>query len=153
MVDEAAPALLQDGDTVRATHADWSLISAENPALPGEVIVLFGTGLGPPNLRLDDGEIPPIDYLDISTLFLRRLEELKVLVGGVAVEPERIWYAGLVPGTAGLYQINLHLPDVLAGPDPDLQFALGESLSPILRLPAQIPQLSSPQSRLNNQLE
>ncbi len=43
-----APALFQDGaTTILASHADYSLVTAASPAQPGEVIVLWATGLGP----------------------------------------------------------------------------------------------------------
>jgi uncharacterized protein (TIGR03437 family) len=36
---------------------------------------------------------------------------LKVTLGGKAVDPMLIKYAGLTPGCGGLYQINLVVPD------------------------------------------
>jgi hypothetical protein len=39
------------------------------------------------------------------------LASLKVTLNGVAVDPSLIKYAGLTPGSAGLYQINIYLPD------------------------------------------
>ena len=39
------------------------------------------------------------------------LASLKVSLNGTAVDPVRIKYAGVTPWSAGLYQINLVLPD------------------------------------------
>ena len=38
-------------------------------------------------------------------------DSLKITLNGAPVEPWRIKYAGLSPGCAGLYQINLELPE------------------------------------------
>jgi len=58
-VSEFAPAIFDDGG---AYHRDRSLISAENPALPGETILVTGiTGLGaaqPPQLAVMAGGLP-----------------------------------------------------------------------------------------------
>ena len=40
---------------------------------------------------------------------------MQLTLAGVVVPAPNILYAGLAPGYAGLYQINLRLPDVLAG--------------------------------------
>jgi uncharacterized protein (TIGR03437 family) len=139
-LDETAPALLQeeDGTTIRATHADWSLITNDNPARPGEIIVLFATGLGRVALKLDDREIPPIQYLDLAALTILAINDLRVYVGEKPVDADRIYYAGLVPGTAGIYQINVKLPDPLPSPDPYIVLLLRGNVSPFLRLPAKM---------------
>ena len=54
-----------------------------------------------------------------------RPSDLKVSLGGVALEWWRIKYAGLTPGSAGLYQINLLLPDN-PGTDPELLVTVGD---------------------------
>ena len=51
--------------------------------------------------------------------------DLKVSLGGAAMEPWRIKYAGLTPGSAGLYQINLLLPDN-PGTDPEIRVTAGD---------------------------
>src|SRR5580704_7749536 len=48
MLGSTAPSLFQlDANTVLATHLDGSKVTASAPAGGGEVIVLYGTGLGP----------------------------------------------------------------------------------------------------------
>lgn len=42
-----------------ARHADGSLIMASNPALPGEEIVIYATGLGLTNPMTKTGAITP----------------------------------------------------------------------------------------------
>lgn len=128
----AAPALYQlDPETAIAVRADGSVASSENPARPGEVIVLYATGLGEPVLPLEAGEIPRLP------LPLKRLSELNVFLDGVPVDPKRILYAGVTPGFAGLYQINLRLPETTAD-RPEVRVAIAEEMSPSgLYLPVQ----------------
>jgi hypothetical protein len=58
-----------------------------------------------------------------------RLSDLKVWLGASALDPIWIKYAGLTPGSAGLYQINLVLPDNL-GTDPEIRVAVAGQSSP-----------------------
>jgi uncharacterized protein (TIGR03437 family) len=37
--------------------------------------------------------------------------DFQVLLNGVAVDRSRVLYVGVTPGYAGLYQVNLRLPD------------------------------------------
>ncbi len=50
---------------------------------------------------------------------------LKVALNGATLDPIRIKYAGLTPNSAGLYQINVLLPDG-TGPDPEIHVWAGE---------------------------
>ncbi len=127
----AAPALfLRDRATVIATRADGSLIGDDAPAHPGDDIVLYATGLGRTAPDAPYGLIPaqPAPLGDPAAF--------QVLVDGSPLEASRIAYAGLAPGFAGLYQINLKLPDWL-GDDPRIQIRVGDQVSPPdPRLPA-----------------
>jgi uncharacterized protein (TIGR03437 family) len=81
------------------THADFSLVSSSAPAWPGEVLVVFLTGLGTP---------PQVPELRVE--------------GRVA----RISYAGRSEGFAGLDQINFETP-LQTNPNPDATLSLGVS--------------------------
>lgn len=120
----AAPALYQlDADTAIAVRAGGVLATAAAPARPGEVIVLYATGLGEVLPPLAAGEIPR------AAAPLKRLSEFRVFLDGLAVDPSNILYAGVTPGFAGLYQVNLRLP-ATTGKDPEVRLAVGEELSP-----------------------
>jgi uncharacterized protein (TIGR03437 family) len=112
-VVEAAPALfaLSNGFAV-VTHADNTLVSPESPARGGEVIVIWATGLGKTITNPNSGQLPPY------TSQIVNLDGLKISVGGTVL------YAGLTPGSAGLYQINLILPSN-PGVDPELRITVG----------------------------
>lgn len=121
---DAAPALFvtPDGYAI-ATHADNSLITEAAPAHGDEIIVLYATGLGKTAPNPGSGELPP------SAAQIVALASLQVSVGGTVLTPDRIKYAGLTPGYAGLYQINLALPDS-PGADPEIRVAIGNQSTP-----------------------
>lgn len=110
----AAPAIFRTQDQlVIAAHLDGTLVTRQSPARGGEVIVLFATGLGRTRPDQLSGRLAPgAAWLASGAGFSLRLD-------GVPVDAGRILYAGVAPGFAGLYQINLRLPDE-PGPDPEL---------------------------------
>lgn len=125
---ESAPALFEDTSRyVVATHADGTVISENAPAAGGEIVVLYATGLGPVDPALVENRIPR------QAASLRRFTEFDVRLGGIAVSRDRILYAGVTPGFAGLYQINVRLPDSV-GEDPEIQVGTPDRMSPRGRL-------------------
>lgn len=128
---DVAPALFQvNANTIIAVHVDASLVTVDAPARPGEVVILYAAGLGRTNPDTINGQVATL------AAPIRRLGDLTVTLGGVAVDPSNIAYAGLAPGFAGLYQINLKLPDVFE-PNPEIRIAFGDQISPAaLKLPA-----------------
>jgi len=120
----ASPGLFQwNGNFALAEHADGTLISASAPARPGEVVVLYADGLGRTTPDVSSG------YIASTAFSLRYLSELEILLNGSPCPPADIYYAGLTPGYAGLYQINLRLPDTLPA-NLQIQVALGGQTSP-----------------------
>jgi uncharacterized protein (TIGR03437 family) len=121
---DAAPAFLQwNGNFALATHADGSLISSSAPAQAGEIIILYAVGLG-----RTSPDVPSGDIVSTATSILY-LSEFQILLNGDPCPSSSIYYAGLAPGFAGLYQINLILPDVLPQ-DPAIQMVMGAQSSP-----------------------
>lgn len=119
----AAPGLFQlDAQTAVATEADGSVLTSSSPAKPGDIVILWATGLGQVT--------PPVIYGQLSTAAapLAAGANLSILLDGVAVDPSAIAYAGLAPGYAGLYQINFTLP-TSAGANPQIQLQLDGATS------------------------
>ena len=117
----AAPALFPLGDGyLIATSADNQLLTAANPAHAGDTVVIYLTGLGRTTPNPVPGEIPAY----AAQMIAGNLATLSVTLDGMAVDPTLIKYAGLTPGSAGLYQINLFLPDT-TGNDPEIQVMAG----------------------------
>lgn len=129
----AAPALFQlDAQTAIATRPDGSLITTVAPSHAGDLIILYATGLG--------DTVPPISYSRLATraALLKGLADFKVLLDGVPLDAGLILYAGVAPGFAGLYQINLQLPSNVDA-TPDIQIGLGTALSPAgVKLPVSL---------------
>jgi uncharacterized protein (TIGR03437 family) len=120
----AAPGFFQwDGNFAVAQHADGTLITPAAPARSGETIVLYATGLGRTSPDM------PSDHIASTAVSLLYLSQLQVLLNGVPCPASIIYYAGVTPGFAGLYQINLTLPAVLT-PNPTIQLVLGSQSSP-----------------------
>jgi uncharacterized protein (TIGR03437 family) len=122
-VVDAAPALFVTPENLAiATHADNSVITAEKPAVGGELIVIYATGMGKADVMPLSGELPPFasQLVDRGTL--------RVLLNGVTIDPAQVRYAGLTPRSAGLYQINVVLPEN-PGSDPELRLAIGSGIS------------------------
>ena len=125
-----APGLFQSKSSAVATHADGSAVNADARAHPGEAIVLYATGLGETTSTdpIEDGKLVSA-AADLQSIRIRRFTDFSILLNGAPVDGERILWAGLAPGFAGLYQINLQLPDALDS-DPDIRIALSGQLSP-----------------------
>ena len=121
---DAAPALFQTAAGYAiAAHVDNSVIAPGSPAQAGEIIVVYACGLGVTQPNPAPGVIPQ------SAAVIQRLSDLKVYLGGTAIDPASILYAGLTPGSPGLYQINLVLPANL-GTDPEIRVAIADQSSP-----------------------
>jgi uncharacterized protein (TIGR03437 family) len=128
----AAPGLFAVDGNPLAVHLDGRTVDATNPASPGEYLVLFGTGLGSTTSRLNHyAQIPD------QPASLERPGDLHVALAGRELDPKAVLYAGLTPGFAGLYQINLRLPDELPT-NPEITLTSGDHISPAgLRLATQ----------------
>jgi uncharacterized protein (TIGR03437 family) len=122
VLTDAAPQFFQSakGDIV-AQHVDYSLVTRESPAGPGEVVILYATGLGRTKPFYPDPSEIPARASKIANPML-------LFLGGGVVDPERIWYAGLTPGSAGVYQINVQLPDEME-PACEVQALISGQLS------------------------
>jgi uncharacterized protein (TIGR03437 family) len=75
------------------------------PAQRGEYITIYATGLGEVEDGVPAGTPAPLD----RTVQLRN--QIKIVAGDLEIDPS---FAGLVPGTVGLYQVNAQLPPEIA---------------------------------------
>lgn len=119
----ASPALFQlNAQTAIATHLDGSLITNDAPARRGDVLILYATGLGE--------TIPPMVYSTAASkpATLKDLAAFSLALDGVPLDSSLILYAGIAPGFAGLYQINVQIPNTV-NPNPDVQIGIGGNIS------------------------
>lgn len=120
----AAPALFQmDATTVIATHGNGPLVTQASPAKPGEVVVLYATGLGVTSPPAIPNQIPT------AIAPLADMGNFQVLLNGTPVSAKAIQYAGVTPGFAGLFQINLLLP-ANSPANPEVRVSSSGVLSP-----------------------
>lgn len=119
----AAPALFQlDSRNAVATEVDGSVLTPASPAKPGDIVMLYATGLGVVT--------PPVIYGQLPTAAapLANPASLSLLLDGTAVDASAIQYAGIAPGFAGLYQINLALP-AGTGNNPEIRLQMDGAIS------------------------
>jgi len=99
LTDWDAPGIFTtDGVHGAILHADYSPVTASNPAAKGETLLLFGTGFG----SLFSDPVPIGSPASAASPSLA-LQKVKVTVQGITGP---IAFAGLAPGFVGLDQIN-----------------------------------------------
>jgi uncharacterized protein (TIGR03437 family) len=90
---------------IAAFHAGTgTLADDEHPATAREVLEIFGVGFGPTNPSVPGGMPSPASPPARARIFP------EVHIGG---ERARVLFAGLAPGLAGVYQVNIVVPERL----------------------------------------
>jgi uncharacterized protein (TIGR03437 family) len=84
------------------------------PAKAGDYVALYATGLG-----LTD---PPFATGQIANQEATTVFPVSVSLNAVAHAPSDVLYAGVAPGYAGLYQVNIRIP--ASTPNGDLPVSL-----------------------------
>ncbi len=86
-----------------AIAADPTVVPGATPVKPGDVVLLYATGLGATNPVWQAGEVP--------TAVAPTRDTVTVTVGGTTLAASDVLYAGVSPGSiSGLYQINVRIP-------------------------------------------
>lgn len=110
-----------------AAHGtDFSAVNAAKPAVAGEIVSIFATGLGPVKFYPRDGEPASLDTLSPT------VEAVTVTLDGALLE---VLFAGLAPGQAGEYQVNVRLPATVTAGDGSLVIRVSGTDSPSFRVP------------------
>ena len=108
-----------DANPVAASHVDFSKVGdprthpGTTPAEPGEFIILWGTGFGPTDPPLLAGQIPQNVLPNFGLADIP--EPFSVTIGGMTLERPNVFYAGIAPCCAGLYQIVVPVPPLPDG--------------------------------------
>jgi uncharacterized protein (TIGR03437 family) len=90
-------------------------------AKPGDVVILWATGFGPTNPAAPSGvSVPGNASYSTASAPTVTIDNTPALVYGAA----------LAPGSAGLYQIAIQVPNTLADGDWPIQASIGGALSP-----------------------
>jgi uncharacterized protein (TIGR03437 family) len=100
-------------------HANGSVVTASNPAQPGETVAVYMSGLGAVFPPVTEGAATPSSPLPYTT------NTIASYIGGTQAT---VAFAGLTPSAAGLYQMNITVPAgatsgenalEIVGPDSD----------------------------------
>ena len=106
-VQATAPQLFTaDGKYVVGVHANGNAVAKTNPAVPGETITVYATGLGATSPALTPGQLPT-SAVSVATA-------PQVTIGSDAATGVA---AAVVPGAAGVYQISFQVPSNAANGD------------------------------------
>ncbi len=122
-VTATAPGLFLHGSDPSLTVAVDGLgrvITRENPARPGDVLVFYAAGDGVRSPAVADGlpAVAPLPQPDAP---------ISLTIGG---SPIPLLYSGAAPGFVGLLQINAQLPEDLPGGDLPVTLLAGAQASP-----------------------
>ena len=87
------------------------------PAVPGQFVSLFMTGLGETSPSFAAGQIPQTVNPGDPLAELPEGTSVSITIGGLPVPPEGVLYVGVAPCCAGLYQVVVQVPP--SAPDGD----------------------------------
>lgn len=108
IVMDSAPGVFtvfSSGDPARAAvvNQNGTTNAEDSPAPRNSYISVYATGPGPLTQSIGDGEVAPSDPL------IQTVSNPKVYIAGVEAE---VTFSGLAPTFAGLWQINVRVPDM-----------------------------------------
>jgi uncharacterized protein (TIGR03437 family) len=92
------------------------------PAKPGDILTIYGVSFGPTTPSFAPGEPPTTTGPTVSAP--------EVALGTVSLTQADVLYAGVSPGIAGLYQLNIRVPANLPDGDQPLTLTLGTFKTP-----------------------
>ena len=107
-VAAAAPTIFFSPVAAVLKNADFSLVSASNPAKTGDVVLVYATGLGQTTPALTTGGLVP-------AATVARTTDVTATVGG---QNATVVYSIAAPGFAGLYQVAVTIPSGVTGSVP-----------------------------------
>jgi uncharacterized protein (TIGR03437 family) len=106
--------------------ANYIVAQPGSPVTAGNLLAIFGTGMGAVDQTIQDGAgapgSPPANTVSFPT----------VTIGGL---PAHVGFSGLTPGAVGLYQINATVPPgVTPGDQVPVVVTIGGQVSPALTI-------------------
>jgi uncharacterized protein (TIGR03437 family) len=91
-------------------HSDYTFVTQSNPARAGENLFFYATGLGLTNPAVGDGVAAPNPPAMVTDQNL----SVDIFDSQGKVTTVKVAFAGLVPGLAGVYQLNFTMPSGVA---------------------------------------
>jgi uncharacterized protein (TIGR03437 family) len=105
------------GDGAIFHAATFTAITPGSPAIPGEAVVIYATGLGP---------VSPASPSGVAGTAASTTTTPTVTIGGIHCS---VLYSGIAPGLVGVYQINAIVPAGLATGNQPVQIVISGILS------------------------
>lgn len=112
-----------DGHGAILHAANSSPVTPQSPAEPGEIVLIYATGLGPV------ADLPRTG--SPAAAASATLSQTTVTIGGLDAP---VSYSGLAPGLVGVYQINTAVPHSAASGPQDLVLTVEGQSSPPVRI-------------------
>lgn len=119
-----------DGKSIAAQNPDFSIaadpavVAGGRPVRPGEIAILYATGLGPSNTPYQEGQIVPLALVPLR-------DPVAIRVNGTVLAAADVLYAGIAPGSiSGLYQLNVRVPANTPNGDIPVSVTVGGVTSP-----------------------
>jgi len=128
-VVEYSPAFFTYGaNQVDAVDTNQKVVGPNNPVMHGKAVQLFANGLGPVTNQPVSGDPATNSPYSYTT---------SVPVVKINGEQCQVIYNGLEPGYAGLYQVNVYVPDDLKPGSYPITIAMGDQTSPAAQIQVQ----------------
>jgi uncharacterized protein (TIGR03437 family) len=109
------------------TYPSYGLITSSNPAVPGQTIILYCTGLGPVNNQPATGSAATDGTSTTKTT-------PTVTIGG---QNATVSFSGLAPGLVGVNQLNVAVPANAPSGSQPLVLSIGGVAAPTVQIPVQ----------------
>jgi uncharacterized protein (TIGR03437 family) len=114
----SVPVLAAQPGIFVALHANFQPVTSADPAVAGEVLVVFGSNLGAVSPAISDGAPGTGKQLTVAST--------TATIGGSTAP---VSYSGLPAGFVGLYQVNVQVPTGLASGNQPLVISAGGAAS------------------------
>jgi uncharacterized protein (TIGR03437 family) len=111
-----AIAALTDGQVIAQRYPDYSLVTEDAPAKPGDYLTIYLVGMGATDPAVGTGAASP------GQTPAQLVAQPVLMVNGNSIP---IQFAGMTPGAIGLYQINFQVP--ASAPDGDLTLIVSQA--------------------------
>jgi minor extracellular serine protease Vpr len=121
-----APAFYGPPGMVAARDTSFIQISQSHPAVRGQYVQLYVTGLGPVTNQPASGEAASISGAPLC----KTTNPVTVTIGPAPGEAVTADFSGLAPGNAGLYQVNFLVPTDLQPGNQPMTITVGGVTSP-----------------------
>ena len=129
LIPMTRPEIITGPSGPAVTPADFTLVTAANPATAGETLILYATGLGPTRPGVDPGKpFTPGPQQVVNS-------PVEVTANGA---PAQVFYAGGFPGSVNGYHVSFRLPPGTALGEASLRVTAASIPGPEVKIAVKI---------------